>query len=496
MMVLKDFKVILRDLGMLLMIVALSMTIPMAVGAAYGDSWATMDDFLIAALLTGIIGTACYFLIRDPGEMSLKHAIALMVLFWPITCVFSALPFSLSGVSPTYLDSFFEAMSGWTTTGLTTIGVSADTFPHSINMWRGMLQFMGGIGVILISIAVLSQARTGGESISKMASEFSPEERLRPGIWGTAKTLLVLMLAFLFICSIILLISGMDPFDAVFHAMSGLATGGFSTHPESIAYFNSNAIELATMIVMIVGSMNFMVHITVFSGNYKELLKNIEVRSFLILAILFSFAGAIWLWSNPMQSPPILQMSDAANYSIYHVISAMTTTGWSIVPGGNLVAAFPAVFILALAFCMIIGGSSISTAGGIRQIRVALIAMSIWWHIKKVLLPSTVVFPRSYHHIVKKTVTDSRMTDIYVFVSIYIMMLAISTIVIASYGNDIQLSFCESATALTSTGLDFNIATLSAAGGVKLMLIIDMWLGRIEIIPILLFIASFSRRFR
>ena len=496
MMSLKDAKVIVRDMGMLLMIVAMAMVIPMAVGAVYGDSWETMDDFLVAALLAGIIGASCYFFIKDPEEMSLKHAIALMVLFWPVTCMFSALPFYLSGYAPTFLDAFFEAMSGWTTTGLTTIGVAADTFPHSINMWRGLLQFMGGIGVILISIAVLAQARTGGESITRMSSEFSPDERLRPGIWGTAKSLLVLMLTFLFICSIILLIAGMDPFDAVFHAMAGLGTGGFSTHPESIAFFNSNAIELATMIVMILGSMNIAVHMTVLSGNYRELLKNIEIRTFLVFAALFSVAGAIWLLPNPMHSSSILGMGEASNYSIYHVISAMTTTGWNIVPGGDLVAAFPPVFILALSFCMIIGGSSISTAGGLRQIRVALMIKSVWWHIKKVLLPSTVVFPRSYHHIVKKTVTDSRMTDIYVFVSIYILMLLISTIVIASYGYNIELSFCESATALTSAGLDFNIATLAAAGGVKIMLIIDMWLGRIEIIPILLFIASFSRRFR
>ena len=496
MMSLKDSKVIVRDLGMLLMIVAMAMAVPMAVGAASGDSWETMDDFLFAALLTGLIGSCCYFFVKDPGEMSLKHAIAVMVLFWPITCIFSALPFSLSGYAPTYLDAFFEAMSGWTTTGLTTIGVAADTFPNSINMWRGLLQFMGGVGVILISIAVLAQARTGGESISRVASEFSPDERLRPGIWGTAKSLLILMLAFLFICSLILLISGMDPFDAVFHAMSGLATGGFSTHPDSIAFFNSTAIELATMIVMILGSINFTVHLTVLSGNFRELLRNIEIRSFLIFAGLFSVAGAIWLLPNPMHVSSITGMSEAGYYSIYHVISAMTTTGWSIVPGGNLVAAFPPIFIFSLAFCMIIGGSSVSTSGGLRQIRIALMIKSVWWHIKKVLLPSTVIFPRSYHHIVKKTVTDSRMADIYVFVSIYILMLLISTVVIASYGNDIELSFCESATALTSTGLDFNIATLAAAGGVKMMLIIDMWLGRIEIIPILLFIASFSRKFR
>lgn len=492
----RDFQIVIRDIGLLLMFIALSLFIPMAVGAAYNDSWATMDDFLLSAVLTGATGAACFFLLKDPKEMSLKHAIAIMVLFWPIACIFSALPFYLSGTAPTYLDAYFEAMSGWTTTGLTTIGVNSDTFPHSINLWRGMMVYMGGIGTILISVLVLAQARTGSESISMVASEFAPGERVRPGIWSTAKSLIIMMLAFLLICSIILLIAGMDVFDAVFHAMSGLGTGGFSTHPESISYYDSNAVELATMIVMIIGATNFAIHVTVLSGNYKELLKNIETRTFMAFALLFSIAGALWLWSNSMHSPAIASMSDAGNQSIYHVISAMTTTGWVIAPQGDILATFPPIFLFMLTLCMILGGQSVSTAGGLRQIRVAIIIKSVWWHLKKVLLPSTVVFPRSYHHIVKKTVTDSRLADIYVFVSIYLLLLLISTIVIASYGSDLQSSYFESASALTSAGMSFNVATLAAAGGVKVMLIIDMWLGRIEIIPILLFLASFSRKFR
>jgi len=497
---LRDFKVIIRDLGLLLIIIAATMMIPIFVGIYYSE-WASIQNFLIGAAISASIGSAFFFLTKGSIEMGLKHAIALIVLFWPVASFFSAIPIYLSAEnvvpSMSFLDAYFEGMSGWTTTGLTTIGFTADTFPHCINIWRGMMQFMGGLGIILIGIAVLAQARTGSESISLVASELSPGERIRPGIWSTAKSIIFLFIMFLLICSIILMIAGMNSFDAVFHAMTGLGTGGFSTYPDSIAHWNSNFVELATIIVMIIGSTNFAVHLTVLSGNYREIFKNIEMRSFIFFLSIFVILGAIWLWSSA-SLPSLANGNNGAslNESMYHIVSGMTTTGWTIIPGGTLVGTYPMIFLFIVVISFIIGGNSISTAGGLRQVRVALIGKSIWWHIKKTLLPSTVVFPRSYHHIVKKTVTDSRMTDIYVFVSVYLLMLLISTIVIMSYGYDLTLSFFESSSALTSAGMSFGVTSLTAAAGVKIMLIINMWLGRIEIIPVLLFIASFSKKFK
>lgn len=490
---LRDFKIVFRDLSLLLILIAVAMLLPAFVSILYADSQDTLDDFLVISAITGAVGAAGYFFIKRTQEMALKHAIALIVLFWPIAAFFCSIPILTTGAAPSFIDAYFESMSGWTTTGLSTISGNVESFPHSVNLWRGMLQFMGGIGVILISVIVLVQARTGSESISLIASEFATGERIRPSIWNTAKILMTFFVFLLIVCTIILLVAGMGPFDAVFHAMTGLATGGFSTYPDSIAHFNSGSIELATMIVMMIGATNIAVHFAVLSGNYKELIffRNIEVKSFVVFLLLFSAAGAVWLISLTSMSP-----MDAINASFYHIVAAMTTTGWTIANGGNVPAAYPAAFLLLLGISAIMGGQSVTTAGGIRQIRVALIIKSIWWHIKKTLLPSTVVFPRSYHHIIKKTVTDSRMTDIYVFVTIYLLTLLISTMVVMSYGNPLERSFLECSSALTSLGMGFGIASTAAAEGVKTMLIFNMWVGRIEIVPVLLFFASFSRRFK
>jgi len=504
MMNLRDSKIIIKDLGLLLMLIAVSMMVPIFVGVVYPDSTAipinsydTIDDFLLASALTGAIGAACYFLIGKIEEIGLKHAIAITVIFWPIASFFSSLPIYTSGVSPSFIDGYFEALSGWTTTGLSTIagggaGLGADLFPHSINMWRHLLQFMGGIGILLISLVVLTQARTGSESITGAASEFS-SDRVRPSIMSTAKTLLYLFLLLLFVCSMILFIAGMNPFDAVNHAMAGLCTGGFSTHGDSIAYFNNPVIYMATVIVMIIGSTNFAVHLTVFSGNYREFFKNVETRAFMVLLLAFTVVGALWL-SSPTGYGT--ESTDALQNSFYHVVSSMTTTGWSIVPAGVFPAFFSPMFIFMLTICMLIGGSSASTSGGIRQIRLVLILKSIWWHIKKALMPPTVVFPRNYYLLVKKTVTDSRMADIYLFVSIYLLTVLLSACALMAYGYSVESSLFEPASALTSTGLSTGVTSFTAPLGVKMILMIDMWFGRIDVIPVLLFVASFSRKFR
>jgi trk system potassium uptake protein TrkH len=506
MMGLKDLKVIVKDTGLLLMLISVTMLVPVIVGLIYPDaqplpvnSYDTIDDFILAAAAAFIVGAIFYFSIREIEEMGLKHAIAITVLFWPIASLFGALPIYTSGITHSFVDAYFESISGWTTTGLTTIagggaGYGADLFPHSINMWRHLMQFLGGIGVLLISIIVLTQARTGSESITIVASEFSSTDRIRPSITSTAKTLFMLFLLLLLVSSIILFVAGMNPFDAVTHAMSGLCTGGFSTHGDSLAYYDGNtAVQLAAVVVMIIGSTNFAVHLTVFSGNYKELLRNVETRSFIILLILFTTAGAIWL-SSP--SAYDANGSTALQSSFFHVVSAMTTTGWTTAPGGVFPAFFSPFFIFILTICMLIGGSSASTSGGIRQIRLVLILKSIWWHIRRALMPSTVVFPRSYHHIVKKTVTDSRMTDIYLFVSIYILTVLLSAFVLLAYGYSVEQSLFEPSSAISSTGMTSGVTDIGAPLGAKLILMIDMWFGRIDIIPVLLFVASFSRKFR
>ncbi len=235
MMNLKDLRIILKNLGLIILIIAIVLLIPIPV-AIYYSEWKTIDDFLLASLIAAVIGALCYFPIRSVDEMRLKHSISLTVLFWPVAAFFGAIPLFTTGplyttvldplqISPSFLDCYFDGMSGWTTTGLSIIGAFADDIPHSVNIWRALMQFIGGIGIILISIIVLSRARTGSESISLATMELTPSERFRPSIINTAKSIIFLFLGFLVVVIVMLISVGMPVFDAFFHSMTGLSLG-------------------------------------------------------------------------------------------------------------------------------------------------------------------------------------------------------------------------------------------------------------------------------
>jgi len=498
---LKDLMIIIKNLGLLILLVAVVLLIPIPV-AIYYSEWQTIDDFLIAFAIAAGIGAICYFPIRSIEEIRLKHTISLTVLFWPIAAFFGAIPLFTTGSLyatgqiPTFLDCYFDGMAGWTTTGLSILGAFADDIPHSVNIWRAMMQFIGGLGIILISILVLSQVRTGSESISLAATEFLPSERLRPSITHTARSIIFLFLGFLVVSSILLIIVGMPLFDAVFHGMTGLSTGGFSTHSSSIGYFDSIQIELATLVIMFLASTNFAVHIAILSGNFKELFRNIESRTFLVLLIIFSTISVIWIFNFGFESNLMTDEVEAVRNGFYHVMSGLTSTGWSLEPSSTLAADWAPTVTFILILCMLIGGSTSSASGGLRLARFALIMKSIWWHIKRTLMPGSVVLPRTYHHIADKRVTDRRMMDIYVFASVYMITIMLSTLVITSYGHDLESSFFECTSAISTTGMSSGLTDISLEGGSKIVLILDMWVGRIEIIPLLMFFASFSRKIR
>lgn len=493
----RDIQIIARDLGLLILLISIALLIPVPL-AIYYTEWSTIDDFVIAASIAAAIGSALYFPIKAQKEIRLKHSIALTVLFWPIASFFGAIPLYTTSemysgtVSLSFIDCYFDGMAGWTTTGLSILQEFADNMPNSVNIWRALMQFLGGLGIILISIVILSQARTGSESISRAATELTPTERIRPSMINTARSIFFLFLGFLLVSSVLLFIVGMSPFDAVFHGMTGLSTGGFSTHSDSIRYFDSVQIELATLVIMFMASTNFAVHISILSGNFREIIRNIESRTFIILLIVFSTIAALWIFNNGSVTSDV----DAVRLGFYHVMSGLTNSGWTIESSSTLAIGWAPMVTFLLIICMLIGGSTSSASGGLRLARFALIFKSVWWNIKRALLPGSIVFPRTYHHIIKKTVTDRRMMDIYVFASVYIVTILASTLIIASYGHHLESSLFECTSAVSTTGMSSGLTSHDLQSGAKIILILDMWVGRIEIIPLLIFFASLSRKFR
>ncbi|MEF8832500.1 MAG: TrkH family potassium uptake protein [Candidatus Thermoplasmatota archaeon] len=409
-----------------------------------------------------------------------KHAIGLVVLAWPLVSLPSALPFYLTGTAPTYLDAFFEAISGWTTTGLTTIGGNADLFLHSINFWRHLMQFIGGFGIIAMGIIVLVPL-SNWENTADLAVAAGRKYRIVPSLSNTIKIIAVMYMGLLGLSTALFYISGLGWFHSLNHAMAGLSTGGFSTRGGSLGAFGSNWAEIVALPIMILGSTNFVLVYYLLSANWKNYLKDIETKVF--WGFLLSFIGILLIWfavrsvsySHPLEI-------------IFMIVSALTTTGWNNVPASAVFLQWAPLALIFVILSMIIGANSSSTGGGLKAFRVALIIKSIIWRTEATIMPDSIVQSKKYRHIEDKYIDEEELTHVFTLISMYLIVLFFSFLIFTIFGHPILRSFYEVSSAVGTVGLSSGLTNLGLHPFLKILLCFNMWLGRIEILPILYFI--------
>ncbi len=482
-----DFKIILHSIGHITAIASFTMLIP-ALFAIYYNEPEFVRLFILSFLITlgsGIIISKAF---ESSHDIKLRHAIGMTALAYMVVPAFSTIP--LLSVSPTFLDAFFEAVSGWTTTGLSTIASNADTFPKSINLWRHLMQYLGGLGIVVFSLVILSRARTGVQSTRFYTAE-GREDRIAPSIVSTIRSMWSIYLMLLVFATGALYFVGMSWFDALCHAMAGLSTGGFSTHSESIFYYKSSLIEVTTIVIMVIGSINFALHYAIITGNFKEIIKNIETQTFAIMLTILSVPTILWL--TVMNRYPSFNTS--ARQGFYTVVSALTTTGWMSELTENLHIKWAPLALVLVGIAMTIGANAGSTGGGIKCLRFGLIIKSIWWKIKDSLLPEDAVVVRKFHHIKDHVLTEKQLLEMFIMVFAYLLMLILSTLITVAYGFPLSQSFFESASAIGTVGLSVGITGAAMPVILKIVYIIDMWAGRLEVIPILIFFASLKGLF-
>ncbi|MBU2559406.1 hypothetical protein KKA03_00750, partial [archaeon] len=308
----RDLKVILSNLGLILTITSPTFFIPIAVAILYKEH-VYITGFMLGFIMMLATGMGLWKVFESEREMKLRHAVAVTALAYLVIALFSAVP--LGPVAPTFLDAYFEAMSGWAAAGLTTIGGEADTFPHCINLWRHLMQYMGGMGIVVMSLVVLSKAGTGIESTAFYSAE-TRTDKIGASMVSTVRMLWILYLGFLLVSTVALYLAGMSWFDAINHAMAGISTAGFSTHGASVGYFDSVLIEVVLMVIMIVGSLNFLVLYAVMRGNFKELFKNIENKVGVIIFLIF-LIPLVWALSSAYPSA-----FHGIRIAVFHLVSA------------------------------------------------------------------------------------------------------------------------------------------------------------------------------
>ena len=479
-----DFRPIFLILGILLTTLAVMMIAPAIADIITGNpDW---QVFAVAAGVTLFIGVSLALTSRAGGaSLSVRQAFILTTMSWIALTAFAALPFAFSQLDLSITDAFFEAMSGITTTGSTVI-VNLDAAPPGLLLWRSLLQWLGGIGIIVMALAVMPLLRVGGMQLFRMESSDQSEKAL-PRAAQVAAAIGVIYVALTFIWAVLLWVAGMSGFDAVAHAMTTIATGGFSTYDGSVGHFNNWIVDAIITVGMIIGSLPFLLYLMAFQGKPGNLMRDTQVQWFLTVVAVIVVIVAGWLWLGNGEDPLL-----ALRYSSFNVISIMTGTGYATVGfdnWGNF--AIPVFF-----FIMFIGGCAGSTTCGIKIFRFQVLYAAAKTQFQNLAQPHGVFIPYYNHRPIPEEVIGSVLSFFFVFFFTYTLL----AIALAFLGLDFITSVSAAASAISNVGPglgpvvgpDGNYANLPAAA--KWILSIGMLLGRLELFTVMvLFTRAFWR---
>ena len=480
-----NYKTVFFTLGVLQIILGVSMSIPIIIQFIFNE----FDSSFISSAIICIIFGVLFFLsnLDHEKKLSLPQAFLLTALSWITIAIFGSLPFIFSNLNLSITDSFFESMSGITTTGSTII-VNLEAVPKSILLWRAILQWLGGIGIIVMAITLMPIMNVGGMQLFKTSNR-DTAEKILPRSKQVTIRLITIYLFFTILCCFLYNMFGMSFFDSVTHSMTTLATGGFSNYNDSIGHFNSASIEITSMIFIIFGSIPFIAYIKYLSGDKKIFFSDSQIVAFfkiIAFSVIFMF---IYL---SIVNKSIFEIS--LRSISFNVVSILTGTGYvtkDFSQWGN----FPLVFFLILMF---IGGCAGSTACGIKIFRVQLLYRFIVNELKKIIYPRG-IFIIKYDN---NNIDEKFMSSVISFIYLYIVIFFIITALLSLTGLDFISSISAAATSISNVGPGLgeiigpngNFSKLSDIS--KWVLSISMILGRLELFAILvLFIPSFWRKY-
>ncbi len=471
--------VVIRTSGLLAVIFSLSLLPPLLVGFLYSES--RLDIFLWPMLVSFLVGMLLWGPWRPFNtRISRKDGFLIVALFWVITSALGATPLWL-GVGMSFTDAFFEATSAITTTGATVI-TGLDELPKSVLFYRQLLQWMGGMGLIVLGIAVLPMLGIGGMQLYRAeAPGPMKEEKITPRLANTARALWLIYLSLTVACAVAYWLAGMTPFDAIAHSFSTLSTGGFSTHDASIGYFHSRSVEAVAIVFMLLAAFNFAVHF--YAIHRRDPLfywRDPEARTFILFVVgVIVMVGLMLRFEGSYHHlSPSLQ--DAA----FEVVSVVTSTGFGTVDFTR----WPDFLPVLLLFISFVGGCGGSTAGGMKVIRVLLLVKQGMREVKKLIHPNALLPVRLGNQVVDQRV----MNGVWGFFAAYTAVFVVLMLAMMHTGLDQVSAFAAIATSMNNLGpglgkVAYNFQAVNDAG--KWISVLAMLMGRLEIFTILILIS-------
>ena len=476
-------KTVFFIIGILLVVLGIFMLIPYGVQLIYAEN---SNSFFSSSIITIFIGILTILSsLKKEKQLNLQQAFLFSTLAWISIAAFGSIPFILSSLDLSISEAFFESMSGITTTGSTVI-LNLETTPKSILIWRAIMQWLGGIGIIVMATTVLPLLKVGGMQLFKM--DASGTEKILPKTVEVSVLIIVIYTTLTTICAIIYWAQGMNIFDSIAHSFTTLATGGFSTHNESIGFFKNPGIEFTAIIFIILGSVPFIAYLKFIKGNKKIFFQDVQVKGFLYLLIFSILVMFIYLFINNNDYSFI----DNLRISSFNVISILSGTGY-VTDDFGLWGEFPLIFFI---FLMFIGGCAGSTTCGIKIFRLQILFLFLKNQIKKLIYPNS-IFVVSYN---KHKIEDSFINSVIVFIFSYLFIFLMIAILLSITGLDFLSAVSGAATSISNVGPGLgemigpngNFSQVSDMS--KWILSFAMLLGRLEIFAVLvLFLPSFWR---
>lgn len=485
----RDLKTVSYYSGYIILCTSLLMLIPLLTSLLFAE-YNVVLDFIISitiALSAGFI--MIIYGQRLSNKLEWKHGLIVASLSWVILMLLCAIPYYLSGNTCSFLDAAFDVMSGFTTTGLV-LTQNLDHLSLGLNMWRHILTFVGGQGMVVLALTFLVKDIVGAY---KMYVGEGKDIELVPNVRNTAKIIWTISMVYLFTGTIILWIDGMfiglKPSSAFFHGlfifMSAWSTGGFAPMSQNMLYYHSFSYELITIILFILGSFNFGLHYALWQGNRREFIKNIEVQSF-IITVTITTAFLVLTLSKLNVYPNAIALF---RKGVYILLSAHTTTGVSTLYSRQVALEWGDFGILMLIIAMIIGGSACSTAGGLKGLRVGVVFKGIISDIRKMLDSERRIKIYKFHYMKEQILEDSMVKSAAFIIICYIILFTTGTALGTYYGYPILSAAFEAASVTGNVGLSIGVTSPTMPSLLKIYYIIAMYLGRLEFISVFVLIG-------
>ncbi len=471
-------------IGILLIVLGASMLAPYTLQVVLKEG---SHSFISASFVTIFVGILFILAnLEKEFKLNLRQTFLFSSLAWIMIAIFGSLPFLLSAQNFSFSEAFFESMSGITTTGATIIS-DLDNSPKSILLWRAIMQWLGGIGIVVMAITILPLLKVGGMQLFKMEGPDSTEKIL-PRTFEVAKIIILTYIILTFLCGFFYWTFGMTIFDSVSHAMTTIATGGFSTHNESIGYFNSSNIEIVASIFIILGSIPFISYLKFVQGNRKVFFQDVQIKGLIYLLFLSIFVMFLYLLFINYES----NLFDKIRISSFNVISILSGTGY-VTDDFGLWGKFSLIFFLLLMF---IGGCAGSTACGIKIFRLQMLLIFLKNQIKKIISPNSVTILK-YNN---QKISESFIISVIIFIFTFLFIFLLIAMLLSISGLDFITSISGAASSISNVGPGLG-DVIGPNGNYKDIPDISKWilsagmlLGRLELFAVLvLFFPSFWR---